>query len=158
MNSATMKLETRAATDADEEFLRALFASSRSPEVQALSAVPGLLDLQYDAQRRAHAAYPSSLDEIVVVDRSPAGRLFTSRTEHGCHVVDLAISPAHRGRGIATSLLGRLLASGPVLLRVAIDNPARRLYTRLGFTERSATATDVALHHPGHHLCQGVGA
>ncbi len=158
MTSAIMNLETRAATHADEPYLRALFESSRSLGVQALAALPGLLDLQYDAQRRAHAAYPSTLDEIVVVDGSLAGRLLTSRTVDSCHVVDVAISPEHRGRGIATSLLDRLLASGPVSLRVAIDNPARRLYARLGFTEGSATATDLSLHHPGHHLCQGVGA
>jgi ribosomal protein S18 acetylase RimI-like enzyme len=50
----------------------------------------------------------------------------------------VAVSPGHRGRGVGTALLKRLLseASGifPAMsLSVSPDNPARRLYERLGF-------------------------
>ncbi|HEU4594108.1 MAG TPA: GNAT family N-acetyltransferase, partial [Pyrinomonadaceae bacterium] len=50
----------------------------------------------------------------------------------------VAVSPEHRGRGVGTALMERLLseASGlfaAVSLSVSPRNPARRLYERLGF-------------------------
>ena len=53
-------------------------------------------------------------------------------------LVDVALLPAVRGRGIGTGLLEDLLAEAreagrPVRLKVVLTNPARRLYERLGF-------------------------
>ncbi len=50
----------------------------------------------------------------------------------------IAVLPAWRGRGVGTALLQRLLRQvrgrhPAVSLSVAADNPARRLYERLGF-------------------------
>lgn len=47
----------------------------------------------------------------------------------------VAVRPEHRGRGIGTALLERLIAAaGPALsLSVDRDNPAARLYARMGF-------------------------
>ena len=63
--------------------------------------------------------------------------------------VTLGVLPAHRGRGTGTALLERLLADARVAglpalsLSVEPDNPAARLYRRLGFAE--AGGTDGAL-------------
>lgn len=142
---------TRPAASVDEEFLRALFASSRPFDLTGLSAVPGLLELQLEARRRAHAAaYPLLRDEIVLLEDRPVGRLLTARTTGATHVVDVAIAPEHRGQGLGGTLLGRLLDSGPVTLTVALANPARRLYDRLGFVPVGSTDTDLSLRHPGH--------
>lgn len=53
--------------------------------------------------------------------------------------LSIAVEPAWRGRGIGAALLSRLLhAAQPryraISLSVAVDNPAVRLYSRLGFT------------------------
>ena len=50
----------------------------------------------------------------------------------------IAVAPEQRGRGIGTSLLQSLIATArddaaAISLSVARDNPARRLYQRLGF-------------------------
>lgn len=50
----------------------------------------------------------------------------------------VAVSPGHRGRGVGTALLKRLLSEASSLfpavsLSVSPENPARRLYERLGF-------------------------
>ena len=153
--TTTLALTTRPATGADEELLRALFISSRPFDVSALAAVPGLMEMQYVARDRSHlAAYPTGRDEIVLVDGEPVGRILTA----GRHVVDLAIVPSHRGHGLGSALLSRLLEDGPVTLEVAVTNPARRLYERLGFTVVSTTGTDLSLHHPGHDTTEGAGA
>lgn len=157
--TATHALATRPATSADDEFLRALFVSSRPFDVTALVAVPGLLEMQYAARERSHsAAYPSRRDEIVLVDDLPVGRLLTSRGEQCRHIVDIALVPSHRGRGIGTLLVGRLLEAGSVTLRVATTNPARRLYERLGFTTARASDTELSLQHPGNDILEGAGA
>jgi predicted GNAT family acetyltransferase len=63
--------------------------------------------------------------------------------EREIRVVDIAIWPGHRGRGIGTLLLTRVFAEGdaagkPVSIHVEVFNPARRLYDRLGFVEKGA--------------------
>lgn len=157
--TTTHALATRPATGADDEFLRALFVSSRPFDVTALVAVPGLLEMQYAARQRSHAAaYAWMRDEIVLVDDLPVGRLLTSRGEHCRHIVDIALVPSHRGRGIGTLLLEGLLRDGSVTLRVATTNPARYLYERLGFTTITATDTELSLQHPGNDILEGAGA
>ena len=52
--------------------------------------------------------------------------------------LSIAVEPAWRGRGIGAALLGRLVqAAQPhyraLSLSIAVDNPALRLYSRLGF-------------------------
>ena len=54
--------------------------------------------------------------------------------------LSIAVAPAHRGRGIGECLLTAMLVvlrldgTRQVSLSVETDNPARRLYQRLGFT------------------------
>jgi ribosomal protein S18 acetylase RimI-like enzyme len=75
---------------------------------------------------------------------------------------ELAISllPAYRNRGIGTrllrSLLGRMAAAGyaKTSLSVDRDNPASRLYSRLGFETIAEQEKDLLMIRPlssGHH-------
>jgi ribosomal protein S18 acetylase RimI-like enzyme len=52
----------------------------------------------------------------------------------------VAVDPDHRGRGIGGRLCveGAKAADGDVKLHVEYDNPAKRLYERLGFTNKYA--------------------
>jgi ribosomal protein S18 acetylase RimI-like enzyme len=61
--------------------------------------------------------------------------------EREIRVVDIAISPRFRGRGLGTLLLRRVFREGdgagkPVSIHVEVFNPARRLYDRLGFVQK----------------------
>jgi ribosomal protein S18 acetylase RimI-like enzyme len=80
----------------------------------------------------------------LLVRGEPAGRLILNlqdaETGRGLalHIVDLQVGPSHRGRGLGRWALEQVLARATpagqrVDLRVAPDNPARRLYERLGF-------------------------
>ncbi len=55
-------------------------------------------------------------------------------------LVYVAVDAAHRGHGIGTQLMNamRETCHGDVALHVEYDNPARRLYERLGFTTKYA--------------------
>lgn len=53
--------------------------------------------------------------------------------------LSIAVKPEYRGRGVGTALMTRLLATAQtrypaISLSVTANNPARRLYQRLGFT------------------------
>ncbi len=127
----------------DEPFLRALFCSTREPELAALGDDPALGDAflgqQWDAQRCAFVAqYPGAEHSIVMVDGRPAGRLVVDRAIGAITVVDMALLPLFRNRGIGTGLVKTLQAQSaaaatPIRLHVLRSSPARRFYQRLGF-------------------------
>lgn len=56
------------------------------------------------------------------------------------YLVYAAVHGDHRGKGIGTELLKRSIekAQGDVALHVEYDNPAKRLYERIGFTNKYA--------------------
>jgi [ribosomal protein S18]-alanine N-acetyltransferase len=88
-------------------------------------------------------AKPGSLCLGAFEDDRLAGYLITSRYVDAWHVMNIAVSPAFRRRGIATALLEKLFeltddGSGRgYTLEVRVSNDAAiKLYERLGFTAR----------------------
>jgi GNAT superfamily N-acetyltransferase len=133
----------RAAVEDDEPFLRELYESTREEE---LAIVPwseqqkrDFLDFQFFAQRAHYLKHhPQASHDLILCAGAPAGRLYVERTAREILVVDVALLPAHRGRGIATALLRELLdeaRSGvrEIVIHVERMNRARVLYERLGF-------------------------
>lgn len=62
----------------------------------------------------------------------------------------IAVLPAHRGRGVGSALLARLLEAAraeydSVSLSVSSDNPAARLYERMGFERVAASGTSITM-------------
>ena len=123
----------------DREFLYRVYASTRTEE---LAVVPWD-DAQKDAFLRAQFAaqdafwrktYGDASFDIVVVDGEPAGRLYLRRGDSEIRIVDIALLPEHRGKGVGTRLLRDVIAEGMrVTIHVERMNPALRLYERLGF-------------------------
>ncbi len=101
---------------------------------------------QFDAQTTYwDEQYPEAERSIVDVDGVPAGRLYVQRWPKEIRLVDIALLPEFRGRGVGTELIqAALLRSrhGPeraVTIHVEIFNPARGLYERLGFVVEGRT-------------------
>ena len=96
-------------------------------------------DAQWSTRRAAYrSAYPSARDEIVQLDAIPVGRLLVEDAGDVMHVIDVALVPEARGRGLGARLLADLQAAARaqgrhVDLYVDPSSPARRLYERLGF-------------------------
>ncbi|WHM40900.1 GNAT family N-acetyltransferase [Streptomyces sp. BPTC-684] len=151
----TTTVTFRAQEDADTGFLRRLFAAVLEP-VLGLQAWPErerelLLRMQYDARERDwRERYPPGLLEIIEAGGAPAGRIRLSRplADGSRRVVDLAIAPEYRCRGLATAALTR--CEGALSLTVARTNlSAQRLYARLGFTVQGGDDLDFFLYRPG---------
>jgi GNAT superfamily N-acetyltransferase len=134
--------QVRPAVAADAPFVRALYAICRADEVSAWGwpAAEGRAFLEQQARAREAAyarQYPDAADEIVEVDGTTAGRRLVHTDLALIQLIDLALLPVHRGRGIGTALVQDLVALAkaracPLRLQVARDNPAQRLYARLG--------------------------
>ena len=84
---------------------------------------------------------PASLCLGAFEDDRLAGYLITSRYVDAWHVMNIAVAPAFRRRGIATALLVRLFELADdgsrrgYTLEVRVSNDAAiKLYERLGFT------------------------
>jgi ribosomal-protein-alanine N-acetyltransferase len=69
------------------------------------------------------------------------GYLIISRYVDAWHVMNVAVAPGHRRRGIGTTLLEELIAEADAggkatSIHVERNNPALSLYSRLGFEPR----------------------
>jgi ribosomal protein S18 acetylase RimI-like enzyme len=138
-----MIVTLRPARPEDEAFLYQLYADTRAAELAALdwsdAQREAFLSLQFRAQQAHYAEYPNADPQIIVeVDRA-IGRLLVSRLADEIRLVDIALLPQWRGRGIGAVLIQQLLDEAarldkPVRLHVEKSNPAQRLYRRLGFT------------------------
>jgi ribosomal protein S18 acetylase RimI-like enzyme len=137
----------------DEAFLFALFRTSREAEFAPLPQAQreALLRFQYQAQGRDYTArFPRSEDFIIECCGQMAGRLLLNREANELRVVDIAIVPELQRRGIASSVLKSLMSEAEatrIALRLSVwhNNPALALYQRLGFRQRTGSATHVEL-------------
>ncbi len=140
-----MDIITRAARPDEENFLFRVYASTRADE---LAPVPwtgnqkeSFLRMQSEAQltdyRRNH---PTAQFMIIEKDGQRVGRMFLDRQEGIILLMDIALLPEFRNQGIGTTLIEELLAQAGkanccVRLHVELFNPAKTLYTRLGFVK-----------------------
>lgn len=133
----------RPARDEDREFLFGVYAATREEELAPVPWTPeqkeAFLRMQFDAQDAYYREHYAGSDFLVIeVDGAPAGRLYLARWAREHRIVDIAVLPAYRNRGIGTRLLRDIIAEAdragkPVSIHVEMHNPARSLYDRLGF-------------------------
>jgi ribosomal protein S18 acetylase RimI-like enzyme len=137
-----MPITLRSAGLADEAFLYELYAGTRAEEMAAwgwgAAQQRAFLDLQFRGRQAHYAEYPNPDHKIIVEDGRPVGRLFLSRPRDEIRLVDIALLPEVRGRGIGTALIQGLFeealsARKVVRLHVEKFNRAQQLYLRLGF-------------------------
>ncbi len=133
----------RAATPQDTEFLAAVYATTRIEELLATdwsdAQKAGFCRMQFTAQDthyRQH--YPTAEFSVIEDSEIPVGRLYVDRWNREIRIMDIAILPEYRGKGIGTRLLAGLQneairTNRHLSIHVERFNPARRLYERLGF-------------------------
>jgi ribosomal protein S18 acetylase RimI-like enzyme len=144
-------ISLRPVTPDDAPFLLALYKSSRGDDLRGLGweeqRVSEFLEMQYEAQQRFHAnEYRRPLDQIVVRNGEPVGRLMFEPREHEIRCVDIALMPNSRSSGIGAHLLRELQSEArrqkkPLRLQVIRFSRAVTLFERLGFQRISETGT-----------------
>jgi ribosomal protein S18 acetylase RimI-like enzyme len=138
-------LVLRPETDADIPFLRRLYASTRWDELAITNWSDAeklaFADSQFGLQRQHYRAYfPTTAWGVLEDNGVPIGRLYLERRDTTLHILDIALLPEWRGRGIGTALMEWICAQAgaagkSVTIAVEKFNPAQKLYRRLGFCE-----------------------
>jgi ribosomal protein S18 acetylase RimI-like enzyme len=150
------RVSLRPAVGGDSGFLAALFGAAH-PEFDLLPLAAeqrdALVALQWRAKQASYLdAYPAASDLVIECSGQRAGRLLVDAGPP-MTVVDIAVVPSFQGTGVATEALRMLLRDADdrgvdIRLHVAVGNPARRLYERLGFAVVEPGTTDVLLVRP----------
>jgi GNAT superfamily N-acetyltransferase len=144
-------ISLRPVTDADKDFLLELYQSSRGDDLRELGwdadRISEFLSMQHEAQQVFHQTdYQQAVDEIILIEGEPAGRLIVEPREHEIRCVEIALLHAHRGAGVGTFLIQRLQeeahqANKPLRLQVIRFSRAVNLFEQLGFVRTSETGT-----------------
>ena len=147
----TSSISLRPVDAGDSGFLLMLYKSSRGDDLRGLGweeqRVSEFLDLQYEAQQRfLENEYKRPIDQVVLRNGEPVGRLMFEPREHEIRCVDIAVMPEHRNSGIGAYLLCELQNEAkrlrkPLRLQVIRFNRAIGLFERLGFQRISETGT-----------------
>jgi GNAT superfamily N-acetyltransferase len=140
----TPAVDTRPVAPADDEFLLDVYASTRADEMALVPWSDGqkraFLKMQFDAQRGEYfKRFPGADYRVILVGGRPAGRLWVARTPEQIRLLDIALLPEFRNRGVGALLVRRLAdearrAGLPLRHMVfQLNEDALRFYGRLGF-------------------------
>jgi GNAT superfamily N-acetyltransferase len=142
--------------DSDIEFLFRVYASSRADEMALVpwseAEKEAFLGSQFELQHHHyHHHYPDARYDLVCEGGRAIGRYYVQPMKGEIRIMDIALLPEHRGRGIGTRLVQDVLDEAAqsrrlVSLHVEESNPAMRLYQRMGF----AAVDDVGIYKLMH--------
>jgi ribosomal protein S18 acetylase RimI-like enzyme len=136
-------IEFRPIKDKDREFLYLLYASTRMGELGptgwSQEEKDKFLRQQFEFQHIEYMKnYKEARFDIIVYDGEPAGRLYVDRREDDIRIIDIALFPHFRRKGIGSKIMNDLVAEADekqvsLSLHVEMNNLAMGLYERLGF-------------------------
>jgi len=132
-------------TEGDMEFLSRLYRSTREDE---LSRTPwdepekqAFINMQFSAQHEHYQKhYPDALWLIIEQGGTQIGRLYFERWDTEHRIIDIALIPEARAKGLGGAILSDLMedaaANGGKNIGIHVEkqNPAISLYRRMGFT------------------------
>ena len=143
--SSSVNVQLRPVTDADQEFLVGVYASTRADELAQVnwdeSQKDAFIRWQYAMQKQEYdARYPDARYELILVDDQPAGRIWVGSDDTQIRLLDIALLTEFQNRGVGAYLVQQLIdeakrAQKPLRHMVfMLNDNAFRFYERLGFT------------------------
>jgi ribosomal protein S18 acetylase RimI-like enzyme len=143
--AAALGIAYRHAEAGDGSFLAAVYASTRTEEL-ARTGWPDEMKRQFlahqfqaqDVDYRRN--FPHAERLVIELDGEGVGRLYIVEQDDHLLMIDVALLPGWRGRGIGAAIFCDVMvqaraAAKPIRIHVEKSNPARRLYDRLGFAK-----------------------
>jgi ribosomal protein S18 acetylase RimI-like enzyme len=136
----------RRARARDRNFQRHLFGLAR-PDAALIAQWPAaqrdaFLDSQFALQDTHYRRFFGGADYFIITrEGAPVGRIILHKSKRDWRLIDIALMPEQRGRGLGTALLRGVQAAcaaagaESLSLHVEFANRARDLYARLGFVE-----------------------
>ena len=143
-NQSPVSVSLRPVTDADREFLIAVYGSTREKELNQVEWEEGQKEAfvrwQFERQDEEYRQrFPDARYEVILVDAVPAGRIWVGQDDKQIRLLDIALLTEFQNRGVGTYLLRQLMAeatqSNKVLRHMVfvLNDNAHRFYERLGF-------------------------
>jgi ribosomal protein S18 acetylase RimI-like enzyme len=126
----------------DLGFLRQLYGTTRYDLARVAwddQAKAAFLDQQFTAQHQHYQKhYLGASFDVILADQQAVGRLYVYQSPKEIRLMDIALLPEWRYRGIGGFYLQQLQAQAvanqqQLTLHVEPDNPAKAWYERLGF-------------------------
>lgn len=146
----------RPETAHDIPFLVSLYGTTRADELKLVDWTDeqkqAFVGSQFAAQRahyREH--YPGAKFLVIELEGEPIGRLYLYQMSGEMRIMDIALLPEHRGRGIGAMLLREIHADAAangdfVSIHVEQFNPALHLYHRLGYQQVEVVGPYFLMH------------
>lgn len=127
----------------DEDFLFGLFRTVHEQEFAFLDLPEEqkttMLRMQFDAQQQQyHERYPRGNFDLILRAEKTVGIIYTQRGPEEFVLIDVILLPEFRNEGIGKALVAELIHQAQdeqqaLTAHVRKDNPAWRLWQRLGF-------------------------
>jgi GNAT superfamily N-acetyltransferase len=131
-----MEISLRPASALDALFIETVYFETQRWIIEALFGWRGD-DIERDKFRES---YDADNTEVILADGIAIGWWTVVRSPKEIHLDAIYLLASHQGRGIGSNLIRDLMAQAqnariPIRLSTAKINPARELYTRLGFLQ-----------------------
>ena len=136
----------RAINENDLEFLYQVYASTRLEELAhtawSREQTEEFLRQQFDFQHRDYTKNYTSADfDLILNDNKPVGRLYVDRRDNDIRIIDIALLPDFRRKGIGSKIFKDLIAEADkhqvcLSLHVETNNPILPFYERLNFRNK----------------------
>jgi RimJ/RimL family protein N-acetyltransferase len=133
----------------DESFLAAVYGSTREQE---LAMTPwtaeqreAFIRFQFAAQLAHYRTeYPLAEHSVITLGEQPIGRIYIDRRESEIRILDITLLPRHRGQGIGTPIIRRVMDEAvrdSKNLSIELDSfeQSHQLFQRLGFKPTETT-------------------
>jgi ribosomal protein S18 acetylase RimI-like enzyme len=136
-----VQIELRPAAGADEPLLRELFVSARPLFAQLPAELRAVVvDQQFEAQRADFGtSYPHARQQLMLVDGEPVGQVWVDWSTTRGRILDFAVAPAFRRKGVGTAVVTGLVAEAAARglpLRASVEClnvVGRAFWRRCGF-------------------------
>ena len=130
--------------DKDQQFIEIVYRSTREKELSLTNWTEDekhrFIIMQSIAQLAEYKKnYKDAVYKIICYKNKPAGRLYLWESNHEIRVIDISLLPKFRSKGIGGKILRDIIQVARqqnkiVSLNVVRNNPAKKLYERVGFT------------------------
>lgn len=145
LSSSLKGLHLRLFEEPDKPFLRQLYESTREWEMSMTTwgaeERKKFLDMQANAQQIHYSTtFPNAQHHIILRKNKLIGRIYVDYRQAEIRLLDIALMPAYRNKGIGSKLMRNLMQEGertqkPVRFYVwQLNENAQRFYQRLGFS------------------------
>ncbi|HKA20828.1 MAG TPA: GNAT family N-acetyltransferase [Blastocatellia bacterium] len=144
----------------DEGFLFRVYSSTREDEISELPwddhQRNSFMQMQFAAQRADYSRrFPDGEHMIIVLGDQRAGRLYLARSNDEIRILDIALLPEYRNKGIGKSIIEGLTREAsetnrPVRIYVELNNRALNLFEYNGFMVVQDIGTHLLLEWRAH--------